>query len=190
MHKRLVLCAAALRPIWLIGIPILSAAQAPVEISYIVAMSKPHTHLFDITVAIKRNASGPQEELLVMPVWTPGSYLIREFERNVQDFAARDATDQPLKWEKTNKNTWRIATNGPNQWHATYRVYANELSVRTSELNSDHAFWNNSNLLMYLDGFVKSPATVRVLAPDVWKVASSLPIVPGQKNTFRAENFD
>ena len=190
MHKRLGLCAAALLPIWLIGLPILAAAQAPVDISFTVAMSKPHTHLFDIDVAIKRTANGPQEELLIMPVWTPGSYLVREFERNVQDFAAADAAGQSLKWEKTNKNTWRVVTNGAREWHATYRVYANELSVRTSELNSDHAFWNNANLLMYLEGFLKSPSTVRVLAPDVWKVATGLPIVPGQKNTFRAENFD
>jgi predicted metalloprotease with PDZ domain len=185
MHKS-PLCAAAL----LLLLPILAAAQVPVDISFTVAMSKPHTHLFDIDVAIKRTANGPQEELLVMPVWTPGSYLIREFERNVQDFAAADAAGQPLKWEKTNKNTWRIATNGAREWHATYRVYANELSVRTSELNSEHAFWNNANLLMYLEGFLKSPSTVRVLAPDVWKVATGLPAIAGQKNTFRAENFD
>ena len=63
-------------------------------------------------------------------------------------------------------------------------------SVRTSELNSSHAFWNNANILMYLEGFLKSPSTVRVLAPDVWKVATGLPAVLGQKNTFRAENFD
>jgi len=186
MHKRLVLCAAAL----LLLIPILAAAQAPVDISFMVAMSRPHTHLFEIDIAIKRTTNGPQEELLVMPVWTPGSYLVREFERNVQDFAAIDDTAQSLKWEKINKNTWRIKTNGAREWHATYRVYANELSVRTSELNSEHAFWNNANLLMYLDGFLKSPSTVRVFAPDVWKVATGLPAVAGQKNTFRAENFD
>jgi predicted metalloprotease with PDZ domain len=179
-------CCAAL----LLVLPLFVAAQAPPEISFTVAMSRPHTHLFDVDVAIKRTANGPPEELLVMPVWTPGSYMIREFERNVQDFAAADAAGQPLKWEKTNKNTWRVITNGAREWHATYRVYANELSVRTSELNSDHAFWNNANLLMYLEGFLKSPSTVRVLAPDVWKVATGLPAVPGQKNTFRAENFD
>ena len=124
-----------------------------------------------------------------MPVWTPGSYLVREFARNVQDFAAT-AAGQPLKWEKINKNTWRINTAGAREWQATYRVYANELSVRTSELNSSHAFWNNANILMYLDGFLKSPSTVRVLGPDIWKVATGLPAVLGQKNTFRAENFD
>ena len=153
-------------------------------------MPRPHTHLFEIEIAVKRTADGPQEELLVMPVWTPGSYLVREFARNVQDFTAGTATNQPLKWEKINKNTWRVVTNGARDWHATYRVYANELSVRTSELNSAHAFWNNANLLMYLEGFLNSPATVHVLAPDVWKVATGLPAVLGQKNTFRAENFD
>src|SRR5262249_36258016 len=138
----------------------------------------------------KRTVNGPQEEQLVMPVWTPGSYLVREFARHVQDFAATDAAGQPLKGEKTNKDTWRITTNGTAPGNRRYRVYANELSVRTSELNSGHAFWNNANILMYLDGFLQSPSTVRVLAPDVWKVATGLPAVLGQKNTFRAENFD
>jgi predicted metalloprotease with PDZ domain len=181
-------CAAAV----LFVLPFLAAAQTtpPVEISFTVAMSRPHTHLFDIDIAIKRTTNGPQEEQLVMPVWTPGSYMVREFARHVQDFAVADAAGQPLKWEKTNKDTWRVVTNGTREWHATYRVYANELSVRTSELNSGHAFWNNANLLMYLDGYLKSPSTVRVLAPDVWKVATGLPTVPGQKNTFRADNFD
>ena len=187
MHRRRVVCAAAL----LILLPLLIKAQnPPVDISFTVAMPRPHTHLLEIEVAIKRTVSGPQEELLVMPVWTPGSYMVREFARHVQDFAAADAAGQPLKWEKTDKNTWRIATNGARDWRARYRVYANELSVRTSELNSSHAFWNNANILMYLDGFLKSPSTVRVLAPDVWKVATGLPAVLGQKNTFRAGNFD
>ena len=165
---------------------------SPVEIAFTVSMSRPHTHLFEIDISIKRaaTATAPQEELLVMPVWTPGSYLIREFERHVQDFAAKDASGQPLKWEKVNKTTWKVTTNGSRDWHASYRVYANELSVRTSELNSSHAYWNSANLLMYLDGFLKSPSTVRVVAPDVWKVATGLPGAPGQRNTFRAENFD
>jgi predicted metalloprotease with PDZ domain len=180
------LCAALL-----IFLPLVVAGQtAAPEISFTVAMPRPHTHLFEVQVAVKRTADGPQEESLVMPVWTPGSYLVREFARHVQDFAAQTASGQPLKWEKVNKSTWRIVTGGAREWQATYRVYANELSVRTSELNSSHAFWNNANILMYLDGFLKSPSTVRVLAPDVWKVATGLPGVPGQKNTFRAEDFD
>jgi predicted metalloprotease with PDZ domain len=170
-----------------------SEAQAPnsSDISFTVAMPKPWTHLLEVEmrVNVPANLNVPNETDLVMPVWTPGSYLIREFERNVQDFAA-DANGRALDWEKVNKDTWRIRTNGTRQWRVTYRVYANELTVRTNELNSDHAFWNNAALLMYPDGRLSAPSTVRVIAPAGWKVATGLPAVAGQQNTFRAENFD
>lgn len=167
-------------------------APAAPQISFTISMLKPHTHLLEVDIAIKHAASDnvANTEQLIMPVWTPGSYLVREFERQVQDFEAKDASGSILNWEKVNKNTWRVSTNGSRDWHATYRVYANELSVRTNELNSSHAFWNNAALLMYLDGYLKSPSTVHVLAPDVWKVATGLPAAPGQRNTFRAENYD
>jgi predicted metalloprotease with PDZ domain len=192
MHKRPLASGVFVTLLVLVFASLAAAQTSAPDITFTVAMPRPHTHLFDIDIAVKRGptATAPAQEQLVMPVWTPGSYLVREFQRQVQDFAATDAAGQPLKWEKINKNTWRIQTNGAREWHARYRVYANELSVRTSELNSDHAFWNNANLLMYLDGFLKSPSTVRVLAPDVWKVATGLPGVAGQRNTFHAENFD
>src|SRR5262249_6139016 len=153
------------------------------EISYTVSMSRPHTHLFDVEMHVKRggDTSTSNQDKLAMPVWTPGSYLIREFERNVQDFAATNNAGQPLRWEKLDKSTWQIQTEGAREWKVTYRVYANELSVRTNELNSDHGFWNNAALLMYLEGFLKSPSTLRVLAPQSWRVATGLPPVPGAR---------
>src|ERR1051325_6890699 len=109
MHRRRVVCAAA----WLLALPLIAAAQTqPVEISFTVAMPLPH--LFEVDVAVKRTTNGPQEERLVMPVWTPGSYLVREFARHVQDFAAT-AAGQPLQWEKINKDTWRVVTNGARE---------------------------------------------------------------------------
>src|SRR5215467_3529429 len=100
------------------------------DISFTVSMSKPWTHLLEVEmrIAIPANLNVPNETNLIMPVWTPGSYLIREFERNVQDFAA-DAGGPALDWTKTNKNTWQIKTNGARQWRVFYRVYANEFSV-------------------------------------------------------------
>lgn len=168
-------------------------ASAPLAagISFTVTMSKPQTHLLEVEIRVKipANLQVPNESDLVMPVWTPGSYLVREFERHVQDFTA-DVDGRALEWTKIDKNTWRVQTGGARQWRATYRVYANELSVRTSELNSDHAFWNNAALLMYPNGSLNAPATLRVVPQSGWKVATGLPGVPGQQNTFRAENFD
>src|SRR6266566_208835 len=161
------------------------------NIAFTVSIPKPHTHMLDVELRIKQDLEpATKEQVLVMPVWTPGSYLIREFERQVQDFAASDASGRPLQWAKLNKDSWRVTTNGARDWRASYRVYANELSVRTNEVNSDHAFWNNAALLMYPEGLLNAPSTLHILAPQPWKVATGLPPVPGQKNTFRAENFD
>src|SRR5437762_14062345 len=103
------------------------------DISFTVSMSKPWTHLLEVELSVKvaANLNVPNETDLVMPVWTPGSYLIREFERHVQDFAA-DANGRALDWAKINKNTWRVNTNGARSWRVTYLVYANEFSVRTN----------------------------------------------------------
>jgi predicted metalloprotease with PDZ domain len=173
------------------AVPAQSGGPLSSDISFTVSMSKPYTHLLEVEmrVQIPANLQVPNESDLVMPVWTPGSYLVREFERHVQDFAA-DANGRALDWTKVNKNTWRVKTSGARQWRATYRVYANELSVRTSELNSDHAFWNNAALLMYRDGLINAPATLRINPAPGWKIATGLPAVDGQPNTFRAENFD
>lgn len=171
-----------------------SAAQGPNSsaISFTVSMPKPWTHLLEVEmqVQVPANLNVPNETNLIMPVWTPGSYLIREFERHVQDFAAVDANGNALVWSKVDKNTWRVVSRGARAWKVTYRVYANELTVRTNELNSDHAFWNNAALLMYPEGGISKPSTLRVVPANNWKVATGLPPVAGQPNTFRAENFD
>jgi predicted metalloprotease with PDZ domain len=161
------------------------------DISFTVGMPKPQTHLLEVDMRVKvpANLQTPNETDLVMPVWTPGSYLIREFAGNVQDFAAF-VDNRSLDWTKIDKNTWRIRTSGARQWRVTYRVYANELTVRTNELNADHAFWNNAALLMYPAGYLNSPSNLRVVSPSGWKVATGLPRVKGQPETFRAENFD
>lgn len=165
-------------------------AGAQPEISFTVSMSKPSTHLFEVEIRV-RGARLPSQVNLIMPVWTPGSYLIREYERNVQDFAAADAaSERSLAWQKINKDTWRIETNGARELRVTYRVYANDLTVRTNELNDRHGFWNNAALLMYPEGDLNAPSTLRVVPFNDWKVATGLPAVSGKPNFFRAENFD
>ncbi len=173
------------------AVPAQPSSPMSSDIAFTVAMSKPYTHLLEVEIRVKipANLQVPNESDLVMPVWTPGSYLIREFERHVQDFAA-DVDGRALDWTKVDKNTWRVKTNGARQWRVTYRVYANELTVRTSELNSDHAFWNNAALLMYPNGHLNAPSTLRIIPQSGWKIATGLPEVRGQENTFRAENFD
>ena len=166
------------------------AAVAQPEISYTVSMPRPYTHLLEVAMRVRSNTNLAPQINLLMPVWTPGSYLVREYARHVQDFAATDAQGRALTWRKTNKNTWSVDTRNLREFNVSYRVYANELTVRTNELNDRHAFWNNAALLMYLEGKLNLPATLRIVPATGWKTATGLPAVSGQQNTFRAENFD
>lgn len=163
-------------------------AAAP-DISYTVSMSKPWTHLLEVEMRLKWNRM-PAQAQLKMPVWTPGSYLVREYARHVQDFAVKDAGGRALAWQKINKNTWQVDTKGAREIVVSYRVYSNELTVRTNELNDEHAFWNNAALLMFPAGQLAAPSTVRVMPYSKWKVATGLPRVAGATNTFRAPNYD
>lgn len=152
-------------------------------------MPKPSTHLLEVEMTVGYKKAMDQIELK-MPVWTPGSYLMREYARHVQDFAVRDSSGKELPWRKINKNTWQIDTRGARSITATYSVYSNELTVRTNELNDEHAFWNNAALLMFPKDQLSSPSTVRVIPHSNWKIATGLPAVVGQPTTFRASNYD
>jgi predicted metalloprotease with PDZ domain len=165
------------------------AQKARPEITYTVSMPKPWTHLIEVEVRLAfAQGQGPLE--LKMPVWTPGSYLVREFARHVQGFTARNTTGGDLSWRKTTKNTWSIEANGTHEIVINYSVYSNELTVRTNELNDEHAFWNNAALLMYPAGALGAASTLKVIPYSNWRVATGLPGVQGQPNVFRAANYD
>lgn len=148
------------------------------KIRYSVSMPQPETHLFHVEAAV---TGIPQPHFdFVMPSWTPGSYLIREFARHVQEFQALDAAGAPLPWRKLNKNTWRVEAGG-DAVTLRYKVYANELTVRTSHLDTSHGYFNGANLFVYLDGQRGHPVELRVAPAHAdWKVATGLPAAPAE----------
>ncbi len=161
----------------------------PPVINFIVSMSKPDTHLLEVEMDLSWSQM-PEVTEVKMPVWTPGSYLVREYARHVQDFTVIDNAGNAREWRKSNKNTWQIHSKGAGTLKIGYRVYANELTVRTNELNYEHAFFTPAALLMFPKDQLGAPSTVRVRPYGNWKVATGLPQVPGRPNTFRAENYD
>jgi predicted metalloprotease with PDZ domain len=178
--------------------PVTTQATQP-EISYTVSMSKPWTHLFEVEMKMTWDQL-PEKAELKMPVWTPGSYLVREYARHIQDFTAFDGGGNVLDWQKTNKNTWEIDTKGAKTIRVGYHVYANELTVRTNELNSEHGFFTPAALLMFPKGGISFPSTITVKPYGNWKVATGLTETPSnqpttatnnnQIKTFRAANYD
>jgi predicted metalloprotease with PDZ domain len=169
--------------------PPVETKPVPPEIVFTVSMSKPWTHLLEVEMRLKW-AQMPAKTEVVMPVWTPGSYLVREYARHVESFSAQGADGNGLAWRKINKNTWQIDSAGAKEIVIRYNVYANELTVRTSELNEDGAFITPPALLMYPQGQIKAASTVKIVPYGDWRVATGLRKVAGQENVFRAENFD
>jgi len=165
-----------------------ATAASATEIAYTLSMESPQDHYFQVEMRVTDAPSGPQQ--LVLPVWTPGSYLVREYARNVTAASAVDDAGTPLPLRKLNKNTWQITPQG-NTYTVRFKVYAHELGVQSSHLTAEHAYAVGASLFPYLDGHKDLPLTlsVRLSAPFA-KLATGLPPVEGKVNTFRAANYD
>lgn len=159
-------------------------------LQYWVGMPKPESHLFEIRLKIQGNLllSSPLD--LKMPVWTPGSYLVREYARHLQDLRVCDSEGNPLKWQKVSKNHWQIQSKSATEILVFYRIFANELSVRTNHLDSSHGYFNGAALFLYVPGYEKHPIQVTIEPPKNWIVSTTLPTFPNQINTFYAMDFD
>jgi predicted metalloprotease with PDZ domain len=147
-----------------------------------VAMPAPHTHVVHVETTISGEL--PPELVLFMPVWTPGSYLVREYARHVEGLAA----EAPASARKIRKNAWRIGTADAGPVVVRYRVYANELTVRTSHVDDSHAFLVGAALFLGIEGHERLGARVEIAAPRGWRVVTSLP--PSPAGGYEAPDFD
>lgn len=111
---------------------------------------------------------------IAMPVWSPGSYLVREYARHVLDLQASSASGETLATEKIAKNIWRIHTNGATAVQVDYALYANELSVRTNEVNGQHAFLQSPGTFFRHEGSAAAPHHITVDPPLGWDVFTPL----------------
>ncbi|WP_066833400.1 M61 family metallopeptidase [Rufibacter ruber] len=162
------------------------AAAAP-SISYRLSMPEPHTHYFEVEMSLSGFKGKTLD--LTMPVWAPGSYLVREFAKNVEGFEAF-AGGNRVAADKIDKNTWRIASGGKDVT-VKYRVYAFEVSVRTSFIDASHGYVNGTSVFMYPEGNKNLPSTLTVVPFKGWKtVSTGLPKVEGQPFTYRAPDYD
>jgi predicted metalloprotease with PDZ domain len=157
------------------------------EIYYQVSFERPHTHYCG--VEIKVTGVNSDSVVFAMPVWTPGSYLVREFARNVEGVKANDGSGSALKCEKVRKNMWKVLTSGADEITLKYKVYCNELTVRTSRVNEDHAYLNGANVFMSVKGMEDKKCMVQVNPYPSWKKISTGLRKEGG-NLYSAANYD
>jgi predicted metalloprotease with PDZ domain len=125
---------------------------------------------------------------LFMAVWTPGSYLVREYARHVEDLSATDSNGGLLLVRKTRKNRWLVETGTAGVVKVSYRVYCREMSVRTNWVDERFALLQGAALFLGVPGVLAHPHAVTLVLPPNWqKVVTALPEEPGG---FLADDFD
>lgn len=157
------------------------------SIAYTVSTPKPETHFAEVTLKIDNYKKDYID--FKLPVWAPGSYLVREFSRFIEDFNAKSG-DTELKWEKISKNTWRVFSNKASNITVSYSVYCYELSVRTSFVDDSHAYFNGTSVFMYVDDLLQKDGDLKIIPyKDFKKVATALPKKDNQWN-YSFTNYD
>ena len=160
--------------------------RAPIR--YTLRFPAPQTNYVEVE-AIVPTEGRPSIEMF-MAVWTPGSYLIREYERNVEAVAA-SAAGRQLAVEKPVKNRWRITTGGAREIRLTYRVFSHEMTVRTNWVDVDFAVLNGAPTFITLVEHNR-PHEVTLVLPAAWKTSvSGMPNAPGgAPHHYLAADYD
>ena len=158
--------------------------DAPIRAT--IRMNRPEHHYYEIELVLPPADLNRRE--LKMAVWTPGSYKVRDFARNVEQFGAFREDGTPLDWAKTDKTTWVIAVPPNTAFKVIYRVFAYEFSVRTSYLDSFFGFINPASVFLYEPRIQKRPFEITVEPSNGWASVSSLQ--ERSANRFTAANWD
>lgn len=155
------------------------------RISYFLGIREPETHFLDVSVTIE----GYPEEILqlTMPAWTPGSYTIRDFARNVRNMRAR-TNGTVLDMSKKDKSTWKVVTGRKSPVTVEYEVYADEAFPQTSHVDASHAFITGTSVFVYLEGYREQTVELTIEKPDGWRISTALDRITD--NRYRATNYD
>lgn len=166
------------------------ALAAEPTVSYVLGMSRPSSHLFEVDLVID-GLDGRDSTLdVVFPVWRPGRYVVLDLANGVVEFHASDGLQKPLPWKKADKTTWNVRTNGATKLHVRYKLFANEFHLRTRGLNDERAFVDGSAVFMFVEAYRHLPVTLTLLPFGDWRVTTGLDTVQGKLNTFSAPTYD
>ena len=145
-------------------------------IQYRISPLKPNSHLFVVSLSFKTTPA--QRYTLSLPAWLPGSYMIRDFAKNITEIKAHDNNQQALSLTKHDKQTWSFVATSEHV-DITYQVFAFDLSVRTAYLDNQRGFFNGSSTFLQVSELSHLPCDLIIEAPTTteqknWRVATGL----------------
>ncbi|CAJ0691263.1 hypothetical protein R82526_03623 [Ralstonia mannitolilytica] len=152
-------------------------------IRYTIVPSAPEAHVFTVTVTV--DSPDSQGQRFSLPAWIPGSYMIREFARNIVRIEASSG-DKPVRLTKLDKHSWQAAPCG-GPLTVSYDVYAWDLSVRAAHLDATHGFFNGTSVFLRVEGADAQRCLVDIQPPAgdayrSWRVATALREATGRIN--------
>lgn len=162
--------------------------RSPDALRYELRVSDAHQQYLDIRVQVPELRG--RETTVRIPAWAPGSYKIRDFGRHIHNLRAFDLEGQPLNVERSDKQSWRVR-HGGEAFHLHYRVFANELSVRTCYVDDAMALINGPCAFVFIDERHRDrrPIELEVTGPEGWRTHIALPKAEPTA-THRASNYD
>ena len=143
-------------------------AEIIADISYRFDFERFYEHLVDVTITFTANVDSPK---LWLPAWIPGSYLMREFARNITavHYQVTDDNNKNVEMQraiKTDKNTWKLPKVKAGQTvDVHYEVYCYDLSVRTAYVDQQRLYGNFTSLALAVDGQEQAPIQVSLMVP-------------------------
>lgn len=153
--------------------------------SYCIELADLAAHRYRVTLTVPQPAA---DQHLSLPVWIPGSYLVREFAKHLSGLAARQG-QRPLDIVQVDKAGWRVRCSGRAALTLSYEVYAFDASVRTAWLDSQRAFFNPSSLCLRVHGRESLAHRIELAGvPSGWQVATEMPNVGG--TAWEAPDYD
>lgn len=165
--------------------------SSEINLRYQVAMPEPHTHYYEISLEYSGFASGTRQDFK-LPVWTPGSYFLREYAQHVEGVLAYNQEGDRLPCIKITKNTWQVSPPSNCQYiRFIYRVYAYDWTVRTAFLDADQAYINGAALFVYPSNARDLPALLELIPHPNWQnISTALPVY--QDNIWQrySPNYD
>lgn len=160
-------------------------------IHYAIRPSRPEAHLFEVRCTVPE--PDPDGQRFSLPVWIPGSYMIREFARHIVSLKA-ETPARAVALDKLDKHTWQAAKIPRGQpLTLIYEIYAWDLSVRAAHLDRTHGFFNGSSVFLAVENQTDAPCLVDIQPPasggESWRVATTLPTAEGEPGAAAAYGF-
>lgn len=165
--------------------------------AYTIDFKEFNSHFVNVTYRFNATSDNPT---IWLPTWIAGSYLIREFSKNILAVHYQDKDGRNKRAEKLAKNRWQLTAKKGETLQISYEIYCYDLSVRTAYVDSERIFGNFSSLLLQIESLPDAPCQVHLDVPfDFFKekadhrrveMAVGLPFTESKTATHHRYSFD